>query len=265
MKKNRINIIFLSLLFCSKIFAQSYTLLHSTHPITKAKSSKILLKGDKIEASEMISIKDTATKCAVIQNGKGIFLLKLPAANNGLTSVVKNSIREFPKGMSSRTKPLQTLADVINCFGERTILSGQMSIYFGKFPFALTDSNYFFVKILSGGQEIRKRLDHRNDTVYFFEKDLRLKEPTDTEPAETKVKIFYKVNNNTVTITETTFISPSKESLLKDLTLINETMGKGNENGKITTFGNYLSEFYGKCDETDVKALMKDLIKTEKK
>jgi len=265
MKKNRINILFLSLLFCTQIIAQSYTLIHSTQHITRAKSGKVLLKGEKIEASEMISIKDTATKGAVIQNGKGIFLLKLPAANNGLTSMVKNSIREFPKGMSSRTKPVQTLADVINCFGERTLLSGQLSIYFGKFPFALTDSNYFFVKILSGGQEIRKRLEHRNDTVYFYEKDLRLKEPTDTEPTETKVKILYKVNNNIVTITETTFISPAKESLLKDVTLINEAMGKGNESRKIAAFGNYLSEFYGKCDETDVKALMKDLIKTEKK
>lgn len=265
MKKNQINLLFISLLFCSKFIAQSYTLLHSSHQITRAKSNKIVLKGEKIEASELISFKDTTSKGAVIQTGKGIFLLKLPATSNALNSVAKNCIREFPKNMSSRTKPVQTLADVINCFGERTLLSGQMSIYFGKFPFALTDSNYFFVKIISGGQETRKRLEHRNDTVYFFEKDLRVKEPTVTEPAETKVKIFYKVNNNIVTITETTFISPAKENLLKDATLINETMGKGNENGKITTFGNYLSEFYGKCDETDVKALMKELIKTEKK
>lgn len=265
MKKSLLIFSSLAFAFSVQLTAQSYTLLHATQSMKRGKSGKVIVIGEKLDAAEMISFKDASDKAAVLQNGKGIFLLKTPSTSTTTQITVKSGITELPKGMSNRTKPVQTLADVINCFGEKTLLSGQMSIYFGKFPFALTDSNYFFVNIKSGEKEIRKRLLHRNDTVYFFEAELKQSESAVNGVTETKAKIFYKVNNNIVTITETTFISPAQEDLKKDALLINEMMGKGYEGAKISAFGNYLNEFYGKCDETDIKALMKNLIITEKK
>ena len=262
-KKYCFTIIFFALLF--SMSSQSYTLLNSTEVLKRSKGGKDILQGDKMDASETIQFKEANSKAALLQKDKGIFLIQASAVSTSTSSLVKNNLKEFPKGMSNRTKPVQTLADLINCFGTKTLLVRQMSVYFGNFPFTLTDSNYFFVKIQSEGKEISKRLFHRNDTVYFFQKDLCTTNPIDSKPTETKAKLFYKINNNIVTITETTFISPSEDVLKKEAMMISDALTKASESNKLSTFGNYLSEFYGRCDESDIKTLFRDLTKVEKK
>lgn len=259
---------YFTILFCAlliSISSQTYTFLNATEVLKRSKGGKDILLGDKMEAGETIKFKEADSKAALIQNGKGIFLIQASAVSTSTSGLVKNNLKEFPKGMSNRTKPVQTLADLINCFGTKTLLVRQMSIYFGNFPFTLTDSNYFFVKIKSEGKEISKRLFHRSDTVYFLQKDLFANTATDSKPIETPVKLFYKVNNNIITITETTFISPSEEVLKKEAMLISDALSKVSESNKVSSFGNYLSEFYGRCDESDIKMLYKDLTKVEKK
>lgn len=238
------------------LLAQEYQVIHVKGDIIREESGESLKAGDKVSDDERIQFKTKDAMAAVLNPELGRFILKSEADKEtraDLFYVIKSTVTPVRGGMSTRAAGINNAFDMQVYFAEATYVwvGEYIALRVSSVTFPQDENNFFFLRYEYNGNQINRRLDHKEHTLLMKKKDVfdvegKMIAPSDASNFE--LHYYRDENEESMLITEIDFAFVSRDELM---TIYNSF--KDASKYPFNDVADLLSNMYGKCDPVQVQ------------
>jgi hypothetical protein len=254
--------IFLALIFLLRvdyiIASEKYTVIKVVGVILMKNTSNPLVAGNQILSSDPIVFKTPDAKASVISSEKGRMVLTAEGVVDK-QGLVKSSLIPPMSNIASRNGPILSISDVQSYFSGEYLLLSQAKVMISKSIFPMNDSSFFFIRYLSDGIEINKKLSSKNELLLIDRNELLKVDGRSVSFDEhTKVKVGYFSGTQSLIINEMVLITPDINTFSNEIDIIIKQNTKKDANLILDDIVAFANEFYGKADREQLKGWLID-------
>ncbi len=236
----------------TKTQAQSnYKVIKVNGSIQYIRTGSSMALGDEFKEDENLSFGSPSARAAVINPGKGRFILTPESA--GQLSGAKTNFLPARSNISTRGGALNSLNDLQNMFSEAVAIVYEASWHINPYQFPMDENRFFFIQFQHKGEQINKKLSFNENSLLFSRKEIL---QVDDQPIEALDKpdavLYYYAADGPQYISEFDLVFPEMEMLKLEAGIILEEFSQKDYSQKVNELSGYLFEFYGKPDKEDV-------------
>ncbi len=251
--KNLFSILF-AIIISLNLFAQdNYKVIKVNGSIMVQKSNSELQRGSVFDANDELNFKTSNARAAVINPGKGRFIL-MP--NNSNVAYARANLTPSMNNISSRAGAIINKIDLSNYFSDNYVIIEKSYIKVSSSTFKMDDDNFFYIQYNYKGEDIPKKLKYKNDTIIINKTELFTIDGWPiTNPNISKMELMYmsKEKGGSIYISSFNPIFPDSKELLSEIDLIIETVNNKSKEDKVKEVTGYINEMYGKIDKENVE------------
>lgn len=268
MKKLLFGLLISTLLSASNPIVEYYYVMQVQGKIKVLGENSFLKTRSKIKSTDKLVFVDKNAKAAVYSSGKGRFVLKAEKANkpsnpqSELYYFVKENLFAARKKASTRANVfMNNNLDFANYFSapQRVVLDGETSVKVSATAFPTNENTFFFLRYSYKGEEINKKLRHKDSQIYFSKEDVFRIDGDMINPKDAEdLKLYYydalKEEARLVCELSSKFVFLDNEQLQSELSFMVEDLRqqeKGYEDILDEALA-YLDEFYGSTDRSEL-------------
>jgi len=252
------------------VFIFSYTISYAQDKFTVIKvSGSIIIQstgsalniGTAFSQNEDLLFKSAASRAAVINPQRGRFLL---TSDN--LSEFKNSKSNFlpaTGNISARGgNAILNTNDLKNYFEGNYVIFDKVKIKINPEVFPMNEKKYFYIRYQYKNETINKKLTFSSDTLIINKNELLTIDGKQIpNPEITEMKLMYMEEGEkyvSTPICAFTPVFPDLVQLKQEVKVILDQMAGKTYKEKINEISAYITDFYGKPDENNLKYWIKE-------
>jgi hypothetical protein len=239
------------LLACGLQAQINYKVIKVNGTIQYVRTGSQMALGDVFPENEDLSFATPNSRAAVINPEKGRFILTPQSASQ--LSGAKSNFLPAMSNISTRGGALNNLTAIQNQFDGTLSILYEASWHINPYQFPQDDGRFFYLRFRYHGEEINKKLLHRENQLVFSREDILRVDgrpiPGLDSPA---VILYYYTGEGPQFINEFELVFPKIKVLRQEAGIILEEFGRYDYNRKVNEIAGYLFDFYGKPDKEDV-------------
>jgi hypothetical protein len=250
MKKNLI--LAIAFILAVSLDAQdNYKVIRVNGTIQYVRTGNNMSMGDVFSADEDLSFGSPDSRAAVIQPGKGRFILTPGTA--GGPSGAKSNFLPAMSNISSRGGALNSMTDLQNQFSEKVAVLYQANWFINPYKFPMNGDRFFFLRFNYKGDIINKKLPFEENKLTFSREEILKVDgnPID-RPDSPETTLYYYAAEGPLFINSFQLVFPDLDEFRKEAVIILDEMAREDYSRKVNEVAGYLYEFYGKPDKEDV-------------
>jgi len=237
------------------IYAQknNYKVIKVNGSILFQKNNTELKRGSVFSENDKLNFKTTNSRAAVINPGKGRFIL-MP--NNNNIAFARANLTPSMNNISSRAGALINKIDLSNHFSNNYVILDKSYIKISPKVFKMDDDHFFYIKYSYKGDNIPKKLKNKGDTLIIDKTKLFTIDGWPIpNPNISNLNLMYmdKSTKSSTFISSFNPVFPDTKELLEEIDLILDNIKDDSKDNKIKEVTNYINEMYGKIDKINVE------------
>ena len=247
--KNLFLILFAITISLNLIAQDDYKVIKVNGSIVVQKNNSELQRGSVFRANDELNFRTSNARAAVINPGKGRFVL-MP--NNNNIAYARANLTPSMNNISSRAGAIINKIDLSNYFSDDYVIIDKSYIKISSSTFIMDENNLFYIQYSYKGEDVRKKLKFKNDTLIIDKTELFTIDGWPiTNPNVTKMELFYmsKEKGGSIYISSFNPIFPDSKELLSEIDLILDAIKDKSKEEKIIEVSGYINEMYGKIDK----------------
>ena len=229
----------------------TYKVIKVNGSIVYVSSGDAMSQGDVFPENEHLSFRTPASRAAVINPEKGRFILQPDNPED-----LANAHTRFLPGMnniSTRSGAFNNVGDLRSRFTDSLILLDQMALTVNPYEFPMDADHFFFLTYAYQGETINKRLGSDGKKLIIDRDSLLMVDGTPIPgPDQPTMTLAYYTPESVKMISAFSMFFPDPGSLVREVSIILESLKEEPYATKVGQVSGYLREFYGKPDKSDV-------------
>jgi hypothetical protein len=253
---------FIFLTFIYSLFAQDkFTVIKVNGSIIIQSTGSALNIGTAFGQNEDLLFKSTDSRAAVINPKRGRYLLtsdNVSEFRNSKSNFLPSSGKVSARG----GEMILNINDLKNYFDGNYVIFDKIKIKINPEAFPMNDKKYFYIRYLYKNETINKKLAFSSDTLIITKNELLTidgKQIPNPEISEMKL-MYMEEGEKYVSTPICAFVPvfPNLEQLKQEVKIILDQMKDKTYNEKLCEISSYISDFYGKPEENNLKEWLKD-------
>jgi hypothetical protein len=240
------------------LFSQAYKVIKVSGSILYKKNETPLRKGNSFNAGEEFLFKTNNSRAAVIQPGKGRFVLK---PDNDNLAYAKANLAPAIGNVSSRAGALVNRMDLENYFKGNCVIINKIKLKISNKEFPMDDNHIFYISYKYKGEIIPKKLEYKEDTLIIDKKELLTVDGRPIpNPDITEMTINYLDKTQKMkhfVIGKFNPVFPDVKELKEEIQMLLDGLAGKSRKDKIKEITSYINDFYGKPDKENLVVWLK--------
>lgn len=203
-----------------------------------------------------LDFKTPGAKAAVINlKNRSRYLLtsESSSGSDGQLAMAKTHLIPSPPAISTRAAVMADISDLKEYFKGNYAVINKSFITINSQNYPMDATHLFYLKYKYKGEEINKKLDYNEDTLFIDKEKLyKVDNQPITKPDDNNVKLFYMSGNKSDLISEFILIFPDESSLKQEVDVILKSLGTVSISKKVDEVVAYITKFYGKPNNDNV-------------
>ncbi|MEO9966465.1 MAG: hypothetical protein ABJF11_11785 [Reichenbachiella sp.] len=250
-------------LISHQIIAQDYTVIHVIGKIYDSSTKSYLKPGAKLAENAQLKFESANARAAALSASRGRYIIQRQAAQSTSGDLVYTlaSVLAPARGkMSTRAGGINNQMDFMKKFGEGPValISGRYEVAVSPTSYPTNDVKFFYASYSFNDELINKKLEVQNDKLIFDASSFYSIDGIAVDPAMTSnTKLFYYDSDSQ----ESTEIAPLNFSIVgaTEIKSINSSLGDIDSEERIASLVDIFNSLYGKCEESQVRAALKNM------
>jgi hypothetical protein len=214
-----------------------------------------LQTGTVFSGNEELLFRSEDATAAVINPEKGRLIL---TSRNHDLGTAKPNFQPSMYSVSTRAALPKMVATPEERFSGRIVLLDKIMIRMDRSYYPMDAGNFFFLRYIYNGETINKKLSYSGDTVIIDRKALLTVDGQPIAgPDNSRMEMYYMRATEAALFGNFEMILPDTEQLTREVGVIIEQFRQKNYREKVAEINAYIGDFYGKADDSDLKAWLK--------
>jgi hypothetical protein len=250
--------IFFIIIFCFASFAsigQDYVVLNVKGSVSTPGRGNLKPK-DKLKASDKLVFATSKDAVAVVGAKTGRFVItpSPKAKDNELMVYVKDAITPGTKKLSTRSGLFNNALDFAQYFKDTVLLLPVMKY---RTSYKQDEKNFFFIRYNYKGEEISKKLSASGDTLIIIRSELYSVDKKPIEAIEVSdMRLLYLEGSEIHSLAKMNVTSPNPDELTEGIKALKTVFPEKEIRDEAIS---YLTELYGKVDDSNFDAWLRSL------
>ena len=249
------------ILFISLNAQNDYKVIRINGTIVIQKSSTALIHGSVFNENDELEFKTTNARAAVINPGKGRFIL-MP--NNNNIAYAKANLTPSMSNISSRAGGIINKLDLTNYFSGNCVIIDKIELKINSKEYPMDENNFFFIRYNYKEESIPKKLSFRNDTLIIDKSELFTVDGWPIpNPNVYEMEILYRQEEQKTNVLINTFnpVFPENDELKREIEIILEAVETLTKAEKFNEVLSYINDMYGKPNNDNIEKWLDDNFK----
>ena len=232
--------------------ADEYKVIKVTGMIVYKNSGKKMSTGDIFKSNVPLKFSTDNSRAAIISKLKGRFVLAPPSKSQ------KTNLVPAVNNISSRSGAIVNELDLKNHFSGNYLILNRLELPISEKTFPQDKEHFFFLSYEYKGEKIAKKLPSKGSKLIFDKEEIFSIDEKPITPFNTEMVLFYRdaTSKENMTISRFNPIFPDNESLKNEVEVILDEYGEKTEEKKFNEVKGYLTEFYGKPYDDNLRDWM---------
>jgi hypothetical protein len=229
----------------------NYKVIKVNGAIQYVRTGSQMTLGDIFADSEALNFESPTSRAAVINPGKGRFILTPQSASQ--LSGTKSHFLPAMSNISTRGGALNSLNDIQDQFTGQVAILQKASWHINPYQFPMNENSFFYLQYQYNGEQINKKLlFEENNLVFSRDEILKIDDQSITGIDNPSTILYYYSADGSQYISSFELVFPEMELLKTESGIILEELADQEYSRKVNEISGYLFEFYGKPDKEDV-------------